>query len=72
MERGESFTVLPGPVEQGQLALVEVGDFLIPGRFFTDTDIPRLELPEMILEIAMPFRVIGPVIWMEDAYNCLN
>jgi hypothetical protein len=70
MERGESFTVLPGPVSPGQLVLVETHGYLIPGRW---DGIDQLELPHLILDLsAAEYRVIGPVILMDDVYNCLN
>jgi hypothetical protein len=68
MPEGSNFTVLPGPVEPGSLALVEIEGWLIAGRLVMN----RLILPNLILEIDMPFRVIGPVIPMEEGKIYLN
>jgi hypothetical protein len=66
LPRGSTFVVLPGvPAQPGQLTLVQVFDYLIPGRFTPAVDgVAELRLPKHILELAgkCEYRVIGAIV----------
>jgi hypothetical protein len=73
LPRDSQLIVIPGPVEPGDLALLDIEGWLIPGRW---NGVDELELPDLILELgeALSFRVIGPVIQVkpETAFDRLN
>ena len=72
MERNSTFTTIPGEVEEGDLVLVEVEGWLIPGRLGDGDD---LHLPSVIVDLSnIPYRILGRIvpITMENAYFNLN
>jgi hypothetical protein len=72
LPRGAQFTTLPF-VNPGDLTLIEVSDTLLIGRWYPDLNgCDYMEMPDVIIEVSMPVRVIGRVIPVEAKAVCLN
>jgi len=64
LPRGARFDVEPGPIEAGQLAMIEIGDRQTIGRYYPDVaGCDWITQPDLIIQVdgKIPVSVVGPV-----------
>jgi hypothetical protein len=64
LPRGAEFIVEPGPVENGQLAMIEIGDLETVGRYYAGVaDADCIVQPGLLTLITgkTPVRILGPI-----------
>jgi len=65
LPRGTKFNVAPGPVEAGQLAMIEIGGMETVGRYYSDVaGADWIVQPGLLIQVTgnTPVQVVGPAV----------
>jgi hypothetical protein len=68
LSKGSSFAVEPGPVENGELAMIKIGKLDTIGRYYPNVEgVDWIVQPGLLIQVdgKTPVQVVGPVALIE-------